>query len=93
MTTSLPYQTRYSTLLIHPSLTPLFKIKINRTPRPFPTLSILKKSAVQEMIASCSFTKDEIVDTAVMELEQFEMVDFDVRDYNPHAKISMKMSV
>ncbi len=45
------------------------------------------------MIASGSFTKDEIVDTAVKEIEQFEMKDFDVLDYNPHAKISMKMSV
>ncbi|KAI8998363.1 thymidylate synthase/dCMP hydroxymethylase domain-containing protein [Gaertneriomyces semiglobifer] len=62
--------------------------QIERTPRPFPNLTIKEKDGV-----TLSDRRNRSVDDMLRDLEEIEFERLEITGYDPHAKVAMKMSV
>lgn len=68
------------------------KIQIQRKPRPFPTLTILKKSTLKDMMND-QMSQHMILDALILELESFTFEDLIINNYDPFSAIKMTMAV
>lgn len=69
------------------------KTQLEREPRPFPTLTINRTDRRGVAEPREDETKAERIERMVRELETFEIEDFVVEGYQPHAAVKMEMSV